>query len=286
MGSMKVTHAGQIFKNAQCIDFRRLVRSNNVFDKKAFELVKDAAKRSNNTAGIWVHPLFFSDCLNNGAAAKVSNNLSVQKAVSIESYAKYLDNNLKSLREDPDRPHFIFYDTATKIDLANQFLGQNDDIRNPLIFVQTETADPTPNIFNRKRPALIKYLEGLKATGDALMAPVINEALVYGPGSDLYDFVANCYNGSSNFRGKYYYLDSTFIANRERSLDLLKNTFLDLGMESFMISGEKGFSVMNGDGGTTDSGCVFSLYYKLMNMDLNCTLDMDMVFPGVTVTKG
>jgi hypothetical protein len=209
----------------------------------------------------------------------------VKKAISNESYIKYLGNNLKSLRENPDRPAFIFYDPAVKIDQANPFLGQNNDIRNPLIFVQTDTADPAPNFFNRRRPALTKYLEGLKATGEALMAPLINEAVVHGPGSDLYDFVVDYYSELNNPKGKYYYLDVTYISNRGRSLDLLKKTFSDLGMETFVISGEKGFSVINGDGSTTDIGCTFSLYHKLNSMNFNCMLDMDMVFPGVMVPK-
>lgn len=144
---MTVTSAKQIFKNATRIDFRTLIRSNNVFNQNNFDLVKRSI--DNNSASILVHPLFCYDSLYKSAKHLISGNYFVQNAISTETYTKYI-NNVKEYMGRVSTPIFIFYDPEIMIFKNNPYI--NDIKTNlPLVFVKTEPASPAPRFYGMKR---------------------------------------------------------------------------------------------------------------------------------------
>jgi hypothetical protein len=266
---MTVRH---IFKNASFIDFRTLVRAKNVFNGMAFEHVKESAKKCNDTAGILVHPLFSSGYLEDKKDQGPYNDH------SRENYSEYI-GHVHNFLEKTDMPVFVFYDPTTTIDPRDPFI-RDVNTSNTLIFVRTEMADPTPDIFNHRRPALIEFLDQNHSSGDNLIEPMINSAIAHRSDIDLFDYVADFYSDVYDFKIKHPNFEATYTANQERSWNTLKNTFLDLGIRSFVFGGEKWFTIVDKNFQTANGGCAHYLYNKLMKMNFNCSVKMDMVFPG------
>ena len=264
--------ARQIFKNASCIDFRTLVRARNVFSEMTFAKVKESVRKCNGAAGILVHPLFSSGYLEDRQSQGPYNDHSRQ------NYSKYLDQ-VQSFLKKTDLPIFIFYDPSTKIDLKDPFVREIDT-RNNLIFVRTETSEPTPDLFNHRRPALTEFLDEGHSAGNNLIEPMINDAMAHRADVDLFDYVSSFYKDIYEFKVNHPNFDAMYTANRQRSWDLLKDTFLDLGIRSFVMGGEKWFTIVDKQLRTENGGCVHYLYNNLLKMNFDCTVKMDMIFPG------
>jgi hypothetical protein len=269
--------ARHIFNKASCVDFRTLVRARNVFNATTFEKVKKSLERSNGEAGILVHPLFSSGYLEDKQSQGPYNDHSRQ------NYSKYLDQ-VQSFLMKTDLPVFIFYDPATKIDINDPFV-RKVDTRNTLIFVRTETSEPTPDLFNHRRPALTEFLDEGHSNGKNLIEPMINDAIAHRADVDLFDYVSSFYKDIYDFKLKHPTFDAMYTANRQRSWDLLKETFVDLGIRSFVMGGEKWFTLVDKQLKTENGGCVHYLYSNLLKMDFNCAVKMDMIFPGKAGTK-
>lgn len=220
---MKITSAKQIFKNATCIDFRRLIPSRNTFDQNSFDLVKRSAA-INQTAGILVHPLY---CMVNFKAT-ILNDFASDK-LKPSSYNAYL-GNLHDYLNNTSFPVFIFYDPKMNLSIYNKnktyfkmgfdkYYFNQPEPKAPIIFVKTENENPIPRLFSESRCA-----ESLDIFLDTIDLLGIEHLQIAGETG---------YTDSKNqSRGCVYYLFNLLKGySKDASLAMINNNILFPGIE-------------------------------------------------------